>query len=112
MGISSKIHSTAIVHSKAIIAQNVEVGPYSIIGEFVEIGEGTVIGNHVTITGHTSIGKENKIFHYCSLGESPQDKKYSNEPTMLKIGDRNTIREFCTFNLGTIQDKKNYYHWK
>jgi len=106
MSTPSKIHPTAIVHSEARISKNVEIGPYSIIGEFVEIGEGSVIGNHVTITGRTSIGKNNRIFHYCSLGESPQDKKYSNEPTMLKIGDRNTIREFCTFNLGTIQDKK------
>lgn len=103
---SSKIHPTAIVHSEAKISKNVEIGPYSVIGKYVEIGEGSVIGNHVTITGHTSIGKHNKIFHYCSLGESPQDKKYNNELTMLKIGDRNTIREFCTFNCGTVQDKK------
>jgi UDP-N-acetylglucosamine acyltransferase len=102
----SKIHQTAIVHPDARISKNVEIGPYSIIGQYVKIGDGTVIGNHVTITGHTSIGQGNKIFHYCSIGESPQDKKYGNEPTMLKIGDRNTIREFCTFNCGTVQDKK------
>ena len=107
MGISSKIHSTAIVHSKAIIAQNVEVGPYSIIGEFVEIGEGTVIGNHVTITGHTSIGKEEQNFFITALLASLlKTKNIVMSQTMLKIGDRNTIREFCTFNLGTIQDKK------
>lgn len=34
----------------------------------------------------------------------PQDKKYAGEPTRLEIGDRNTIREFCTFNCGTAQD--------
>jgi UDP-N-acetylglucosamine acyltransferase len=34
----------------------------------------------------------------------PQDKKYGGEPTELVIGDRNTIREFCTLNLGTAQD--------
>jgi UDP-N-acetylglucosamine acyltransferase len=106
MSISSKIHPTAIVHPEARISKNVEIGPYSIIGEHVEIGEGNIIGNHVTITGHTTIGQDNKIFHYCSLGESPQDKKYNNEPTILKIGDRNTIREFCMFNPGTVQDKK------
>jgi len=106
MSIPPKIHPTAIVHSEARISKNVEIGPYSIIGKNVEIGEGSIIGNHVTITGYTSIGQGNKIFHYCSLGESPQDKKYDNEPTMLKIGDRNTIREFCTFNCGTVQDKK------
>jgi UDP-N-acetylglucosamine acyltransferase len=80
------------------------VGAYSIIGEHVEIGAGTVIGPHVVINGHTRIGQYNRIFQFCSLGEIPQDKKYANEPTRLEIGDQNTIREFCTFNLGTAQD--------
>ena len=102
---SNKIHPTAIVDPGAKLSDKVEIGPYSVIGKHVEIGEGSVIGNHVTITGHTKIGKANKIFHYCSLGEAPQDKKYNNEPTSLIIGDRNTIREFCTFNCGTAQDK-------
>ena len=102
---SNKIHPTAIVDPGAKLSDKVEIGPYSVIGKYVEIGEGSVIGNHVTITGHTKIGKANKIFHYCSLGEAPQDKKYNNEPTSLIIGDRNTIREFCTFNCGTAQDK-------
>jgi UDP-N-acetylglucosamine acyltransferase len=98
------IHSTAIVDPAARIAANVEIGPYTIIGPDVEIGENTVIGPHVVIRGHTRIGRENRIFQFSSLGETPQDKKYAGEPTRLEIGDRNTIREFCTFNLGTIQD--------
>ncbi len=99
------IHPTAIVHSNAILADDVEVGAYSLIGEHVEIGAGTVVGPHVVINGHTRIGRNNRIFQFCSLGEIPQDKKYANEPTRLEIGDHNTIREFCTFNLGTAQDK-------
>ena len=98
------IHPTAIVDPGAKIAANVEIGPYSIIGPDVEIGEHTVIGPHVIIKGHTRIGRENRIFQFSSLGEVPQDKKYAGEPTRLDIGDRNTIREFCTFNLGTAQD--------
>ena len=98
------IHPTAIVDPGAKIAANVEIGPYSIIGPDVEIGEHTVIGPHVVIKGHTRIGRENRIFQFSSLGEVPQDKKYAGEPTRLEIGDRNTIREFCTFNLGTSQD--------
>ncbi|HEX5363273.1 MAG TPA: acyl-ACP--UDP-N-acetylglucosamine O-acyltransferase [Gallionella sp.] len=98
------IHPTAIVHPNAKLAADVEVGAYSIIGEHVEIAEGTVIGPHVVINGHTRIGRHNRIFQFCSLGEIPQDKKYANEPTRLEIGDHNTIREFCTFNLGTAQD--------
>jgi len=98
------IHPSAIVHPDAKLADDVEVGPYSIIGEHVEIDSGTVIGSHVVINGHTRIGKKNRVFQFCSLGEIPQDKKYANEPTRLEIGDNNTIREFCTFNLGTAQD--------
>ncbi len=98
------IHPTAIIHPGARLGQQVSVGPYSIIGEFVEIGDHTVIGPHVVITGRTRIGRDNRIFQFCSLGEEPQDKKYAGEPTCLEIGDRNTIREFCTFNVGTAQD--------
>ncbi len=99
------IHPTAIVDPGARIGANVEIGPYSIIGPHVEIGDNTIIGPHVVIKGHTRIGRDNHIFQFCSLGEVPQDKKYAGEPTRLEIGDRNTIREFCTFNLGTVQDQ-------
>ncbi|TXI76028.1 MAG: acyl-ACP--UDP-N-acetylglucosamine O-acyltransferase [Dokdonella sp.] len=98
------IHSTAIIDPAAQLGANVEVGAYSIIGPHVEIGDETVIGPHVVVSGHTRIGRENRIFQFCSLGEPPQDKKHRGEPTRLEIGDRNTIREFCTFNLGTALD--------
>ena len=98
------IHPTALVHSGAKLAQDVEVGPYAVIGEHVEIGGGTSIGSHTVITGHTRIGRNNRIFHHSVLGEGPQDKKYAGEPTRLEIGDGNMIREFCTFNTGTAQD--------
>ena len=98
------IHPTAIIHSGARLGAGVSVGAYSIIDEHVEIGDNTRIGPHVVITGNTKIGCDNRIFQFCSLGEIPQDKKYAGEPTRLEIGDRNTIREYCTFNLGTVQD--------
>jgi UDP-N-acetylglucosamine acyltransferase len=98
------IHPTAIVHPAARLDASVSVGPYSIIGEHVEIGQGTTIGPHVVIEGHTRIGAGNRIFQFCSLGAEPQDKKYAGEKTTLEIGDRNTIREFCTFHTGTVQD--------
>nr|WP_315212910.1 acyl-ACP--UDP-N-acetylglucosamine O-acyltransferase [uncultured Duganella sp.] len=101
----SKIHATAIVDPKAELDSSVEVGPYSVIGPNVRIGSGTVVGPHVVIEGHTTIGCDNKFFQFSSIGAAPQDKKWSGEPTRLDIGDRNTIREFCTFNTGTVQDK-------
>jgi UDP-N-acetylglucosamine acyltransferase len=102
---ATKIHPTAIIDAKAELDSSVEIGPYSIIGANVKIDAGTRVAGHVIINGPTTIGKNNHIFQYSSLGEAPQDKKYRDEPTLLEIGDNNTIREFCTFNRGTIQDK-------
>jgi UDP-N-acetylglucosamine acyltransferase len=98
------IHPTAIVHPGAKLSPGVSVGPYSIIGEHVEIGEGTSIGPHVVVEGRTRIGAKNRIFAFSSLGATPQDKKYGGEATALEIGERNTIREYCSFNCGTAQD--------
>ena len=99
------IHHTAIIDPTARIADNVEIGPWTFVGPNVEIDEGTWIGPHVVIRSSTKIGKSNKIFQFASLGEDPQDKKFQGEQTYLEIGDRNVIREFCTFNRGTAQDK-------
>jgi UDP-N-acetylglucosamine acyltransferase len=98
------IHPTAIVDPKAELDPTVSVGPYAVIGPHVRVGAGTTIGAHCVIEGRTTIGRDNLIFQFASLGAVPQDKKYAGEPTELVIGDRNTIREFCTFNLGTTQD--------
>lgn len=98
------IHATAIVHPGAKLGANVAIGAYSMVGEHVEIGDNTRIGPHVVIEGRTRIGRDNEIFQFCSIGAVPQDKKYDEEPTRLEIGDRNTIREFCSFNVGTSQD--------
>lgn len=100
-----KIHPTAIVDPKAELDSSVEIGAYSIIGAGVKVGADTRIASHVVLKGPTTIGKNNQIFQFASLGEQPQDKKYKDEPTTLEIGDNNTIREFCTFNRGTVQDK-------
>ena len=102
---SARIHPTAIVHPGARLGADVEVGAYALIGEHVEVGAGSSIGPHAVITGHTRIGAGNRIFQFVSLGEQPQDKKYAGEPTRLEIGDDNVVREFCTFNTGTVQDQ-------
>jgi len=98
------IHATAIVSSDARIDTGVEIGPYSVIGADVEVAAGTRIEAHVMIKGPTRIGKDNHIFQFASLGDDPQDKKYAGEPTSLVVGERNTIREYCTINRGTAQD--------
>lgn len=99
------IDQRAVVADKSHIELGVEIGPFSVIGPDVQIAAGTRIGAHVVISGPTTIGKDNRIHPFCSIGDDPQDKKYAGEPTRLEIGDRNTIRESCTINRGTVQDK-------
>jgi UDP-N-acetylglucosamine acyltransferase len=98
------IDPRAVIDPRAQLAAGVTVGPYTVIGPNVTVGEGTWIGPHVVIDGPTRIGRDNRIFQFASLGAAPQDKKYQGEDTRLEIGDRNTIREFVTFNRGTVQD--------
>jgi UDP-N-acetylglucosamine acyltransferase len=99
----SEIHPTAIVDPRARLGAGVRVGPYTVIDGDVEVGAGTSIGAHCVVTGHTTLGRDNRVFHFCSIGEANQDKKYAGEATRLAIGDRNTIREYCSINRGTVQ---------
>ena len=98
------IHSSAVVDPAAQLDDSVTVGPYTVIGPHVRIGAGTSIGAHCVLEGRTTIGRNNRIFQFNSLGAIPQDKKYAGEPCELVIGDGNTIREFCTFNIGSPGD--------
>ena len=100
----AKLHATALIDPSAELAGDVEVGPYAVIGPRVQIGSGSTIGAHCVIEGPTTIGRDNRIHSHAAIGGAPQDMKYRGEPTQLVIGDRNTIREFCTFNRGTVQD--------
>lgn len=102
----TNIHHTAIIDPTATLGEDVQVGPYSIIGADVEIGDGTVIGSHVVIQGPAKIGRNNQIFQFNSIGADPQDKKFKKgDKTWFVMGDNNVIREFCTFNRGTLQDE-------
>jgi UDP-N-acetylglucosamine acyltransferase len=99
----ARIHASAIVDPQAKLADQVQIGAFCVIGPDVSIESGTSIDSHVVITGHTRIGRNNRIYSFCTLGEIPQDKKYAGEPTELQIGEGNTIREFCSLNVGTVQ---------
>ncbi len=98
------IHPSAIVDPKAVLDEDVSIGAFSIIGPDVHIGARTQVGPHCIIDGHTTVGTDNFFYRFCSIGGMPQDKKYAGEPTRLEIGDRNTVREYVTFNTGTVQD--------
>lgn len=100
----ANIHSTAVVCEGAKISASATIGPFCVIGKNVTIGDETVLKSHVVVDGVTQIGARNVIYPFASLGQPPQDLKYEGEPTKLKIGDDNEIREYVTMHPGTAED--------
>jgi UDP-N-acetylglucosamine acyltransferase len=90
------IHPTAIIHPKARLDSTVAVGPYALIDEGVELGPHCIVGPQVYLTGLTTAGAHNQFHAGCVIGDAPQDLKYKNEPTRLRIGDHNVFREHVT----------------
>lgn len=97
------IHATSIVHPKAELAEDVEVGPWCTIGPKVRIGRKTRLISHVVVDGNTEMGEGNLVYPFAAIGLIPQDLKYKGEDTLLRIGNRNSIRESVTLNTGTVQ---------
>jgi len=95
------IHPTAVIDSKAELANDVSIGPYCVVGEHVRIGDNCELMSHVVVTGHTTMGSGNRVFPFSSIGQIPQDLKYHGEPSEVIIGDNNQIRENATINAGT-----------
>lgn len=100
------IHSTAIVSSKAKIAEDVDIGPFAIIDDDVEIGSGTKIGPKAHIINGARIGKNNYIGEGSLISDAPQDLKYSGTATQAVIGDNNVIREYVTVHRATGEGNK------
>jgi UDP-N-acetylglucosamine acyltransferase len=97
----SRIHPTAIIADGAVVADDVEIGPYCIVGETVTLGAGVRLLSHVVIEGITEIGEGCTIHPFASLGGPPQHAAHAGEATRLVIGARNLIREYVTMNAGT-----------
>ena len=101
--VQMQIHSTAIVHPKASLADDVEVGPFCVIGEHVTIGTGSRLLSHVTVDGWTEIGERNEVHPFASIGGPPQHLGYKGEPTKVIIGHDNILREYVTINRATVE---------
>jgi UDP-N-acetylglucosamine acyltransferase len=102
-GARVKIHPTAVVHPKAHLHDDVEIGPYCVVGEHVAIGMGSRLLSHVIVDGWTEIGERNEVHPFASIGGPPQHLGYKGEPTKVIVGQDNTIREYVTINRGTVQ---------
>jgi UDP-N-acetylglucosamine acyltransferase len=103
---ATQIHPLAVVHPQAKLGADVLVGPGAVIGEFVAVGDRCEIGPHVVLDGWTSLGSDNKVFAGAVLGSQCQDLKFRGERSYLRIGNKNTIREFVTMNRATAEGKE------
>ena len=101
MTVSPSIHPSAVIEEGAKIADGVTVGPFCHIGPKVSLASGVNIKSHAVIAGKTAIGEDTVVFPFASIGEIPQDLKFSGEETELIVGARNRIREGVTMNTGT-----------
>lgn len=97
----SFVHPTAIVSPKARLEENCYIGAYCIIGDDVTLKSGVRLDSHVVVEGKTEIGEETHVYPFVSIGLAPQDLKFKGEPTAVRIGKRNHIREFVTIHRGT-----------
>ncbi len=100
------IHPTAVVHPNSELHPSVQVGAYAVIGAHVKVGPETIIGAHAVIEGPCEIGARNQIFAGAAIGMEPQDLKFVGEPSWVKIGDNNQIREYVTINRATALGKR------
>ncbi len=99
---AKEIHKTAIVSPKAEIAANVTIGPYCIVGEGAVIKKGSRLMSNVIIEGNTEIGENCTLYPYATIGLPPQDLKYKNEKTGVKIGKGNIIREYASIHRASV----------
>jgi UDP-N-acetylglucosamine acyltransferase len=81
------------------------VGPFSVIDAGAVLGENCIVESHAVVKGGTIMGDRNTIGQGAIIGGDPQDRKYSGEPTFLKIGDDNVFREFVTLHRATGEGK-------
>ncbi|MCW8901055.1 MAG: acyl-ACP--UDP-N-acetylglucosamine O-acyltransferase [Gammaproteobacteria bacterium] len=103
---SNSIHPTALVSDKAVL------GSGNVIGAYVIIEDGVVLGNHNTLLSGSvlksgsELGNENTIHEHAVIGGLPQDLGFdSKTASYVKIGNKNTVREFVTIHRASQKNK-------
>ena len=100
----SKIHPSAIISDEAVLAADVEVGPFAIIDAGVRIGAGCKIGAQAWITGSTLMGEDNYIGYGAIIGGDPQDVSFDTATqSNVVLGNHNRIREYVTIHRSTTE---------
>jgi UDP-N-acetylglucosamine acyltransferase len=99
----TRVHPTAVIDARAVLASDVQVGPYAVVDGPVTIGPGCVLHPHAVVMGHTTMGAGNVVFPGAVIGAVPQDLKHGGEVTRLEIGEGNQFREHVTVHPGTVK---------
>jgi UDP-N-acetylglucosamine acyltransferase len=102
---NAAIHPTAVIHPDAVLGRDVRVGPYAVIEGAAKIGDGCEIQAHAVICRHVEMGRGNLVGYGAIVGGDPQDFAFLPEiHSLVRIGDENKIREYCTIHRGTTQN--------
>jgi len=94
-----KAHPTALVDPGAVLAEDVEVGPYCVVGPGVQLGPGCRLLARVTISGPAAVGRGNVFHPNAVVGGAPQTIEPPAPGGRIRIGDDNIFREGVTVNL-------------
>ncbi len=99
----ANVHPSSFVDPQAVLADDVQVGPWCIIQGDVRIGPGCVIMERVTLKGPLTLGASNVIYPNCCIGLEPQDRKFDPDTpgAGTRIGDHNILREGVTIHRAT-----------
>ncbi|MFB6355084.1 MAG: acyl-ACP--UDP-N-acetylglucosamine O-acyltransferase [bacterium] len=97
----SDIHETAVIEDGATLGDNVKIGAYTVVSSDSTLADGVELGPRVSLEGDVTIGEDTTVASGAILGSPPQDRAYDGEPTKVRIGKRNIIREYVTVNRAT-----------
>lgn len=96
------IHPKAVVSPDAQVGEGVQVGPYAVVEGGAVIGAGCVIETHAVIKRFVRMGPGNLVGTGSVIGGDPQDLRFDSAvETFVRIGANNRIREHCTLHRGS-----------
>lgn len=85
------------------MGDDVQIGPYAIVESGAILGARCVIEAHAVVKGHVQMGTDNVVSNGAVIGGNPQDLRFDPATeSMVRIGNRNTIREHCTVHRGAL----------
>lgn len=98
---AERIHPLAAVDPRARLQPDTEVGPFAVVGPEVVAQPGVVIGPHAVLDGRVELGRDVRISPFACVGTAPQDRRYRDTPSGVRIGAGAVVREYVTINRGT-----------